>query len=74
MLRQSNIFLGIMYDLSYCYKPTMCWRLIGHLLWNPNTFLFHGQGLFGHCAYPTRGTGKGDSTREFPLDLCREKF
>ena len=33
-----------------------------------------GRGLFLHCAYATRGTVKGDSTREFPLDLYREHF
>ena len=33
-----------------------------------------GRGLFRHCAYPTRGSGKGDSTRESPLDLHREHF
>ena len=35
---------------------------------------FSRSGLFRHCTYPTRGTGKGDSTREFPLDLYREHF
>ena len=35
---------------------------------------FRGRGLFRHCVYPTRRTGKGDSTREFPLDLYREHF
>ena len=33
-----------------------------------------GRGYSVNCAYPTRGTGKRDSTREFPLDLYREHF
>ena len=37
-------------------------------------FDIRGRGLFRHCAYPTRGTGKEDSTREFPLDLYGEHF
>ena len=33
-----------------------------------------GRGYSVNCAYPIRGTGKRDSTREFPLDLYREHF
>lgn len=34
----------------------------------------HDRRLFRHCTYITRacGTGKGDSTHKFPLDLYRQ--
>ena len=70
-----------------CVKGPPIWYILNAqliFLSQPNhqyTYFSHyfvtysrGRGLFRHCAYPTRRTGKVDSTREFPLDLYRGNF
>ena len=63
-------------EINLKRKLTSTGLTINYVESKSRTVICHsrGRGLFRHCAYPTRGTGIGVHTREFPLDLYREHF